>query len=210
MVCAIVCAMPTVTADDYRAPFPMLPYLPGDVSADMAIDSSDARLVLQSEVGLIALEELASKAADFNIDGDIDSTDARLILQYEVGLVHKVVPYAIYALAQDEHINEEGWNDWYAVRDDRWDKFRPAAVDVLFSPITHSDLGLPGYYTITWRYSNLGEGIHLMLYISYQNHSISNPIALTWWDYKEKTLYGFAGWRTSASEETLAAIRECL
>ena len=59
------------------------------MNGDCAIDSSDARMVLQAEVWLVHLTKEQRTAADVIGDGTIDSTVARLILQYEVGLIDK-------------------------------------------------------------------------------------------------------------------------
>ena len=57
----------------------------GDVNGDGKIDSSDARMALQHEVGVGTLTPEQLKRADANGDGKVDSSDARLILQKEVG-----------------------------------------------------------------------------------------------------------------------------
>jgi hypothetical protein len=57
----------------------------GDVDGNDAIDSSDARMVLQASVQKITLTEAQTKAADVNKDDKIDSSDARVILQVSVG-----------------------------------------------------------------------------------------------------------------------------
>ncbi len=57
----------------------------GDVDASGALDSSDARAVLQCTVGKSELSDVARFFADGNADGTIDSVDARLILQMSVG-----------------------------------------------------------------------------------------------------------------------------
>ncbi len=64
------------------------PSLLGDVNGKNAVDSTDARLVLQYAVKKIGtLPNLA--AADVNGNGTVDSTDARLILQYAVKKIKK-------------------------------------------------------------------------------------------------------------------------
>ena len=80
------------TQDDVRvskiAPdIAMICHTPGDLSGDGTVDSTDARMVLQSEVELITLTEAQETVADVTHDNKIDSSDARLILQYDVGLV---------------------------------------------------------------------------------------------------------------------------
>jgi hypothetical protein len=58
----------------------------GDINGDGAVNSSDARVVLQYTVGSIKLTEEELKLADVNGDGKVDSADARQILQTVVGL----------------------------------------------------------------------------------------------------------------------------
>jgi len=58
----------------------------GDVNRDGRIDTTDARLVLQSAVGKIT-EINSNTLADVNSDGKCDTTYARLILQYAVGKI---------------------------------------------------------------------------------------------------------------------------
>jgi len=72
-----VCGATKVTRLDFTASL-------GDVNEDGAVDSTDARLVLQFAVKKIQPNELKLKVADVNGDGRTDSTDARLILQYAV------------------------------------------------------------------------------------------------------------------------------
>ena len=59
----------------------------GDVDRDGKIDSTDARMVLQTEVKLITPNAGQSAAAEVAGDTKIDSTDARLVLQFEVKLI---------------------------------------------------------------------------------------------------------------------------
>ncbi len=58
--------------------------LPGDVNEDGAVNSLDARLVLQYAVDALTLTEKQLEAGDMNGDGVVDSPDARLILQAAV------------------------------------------------------------------------------------------------------------------------------
>lgn len=58
----------------------------GDLNGNGAVNSADARLVLQYVVGAIKLTEEERKLADVNNDGQVDSADARIILQTAVGL----------------------------------------------------------------------------------------------------------------------------
>lgn len=57
----------------------------GDISGDGKVDTTDARMALQSAVGKITLEAAQQTLGDVNGDGKIDTTDARLILQFAVG-----------------------------------------------------------------------------------------------------------------------------
>ena len=56
----------------------------GDASDDGAVDSSDARMILQSSVSKVALSARQQTAADINMDGNVDSRDARIALQIAV------------------------------------------------------------------------------------------------------------------------------
>ena len=68
-------------------PLTIPPPLKGDVDSSGGVDSSDARMVLQHEVGLIGLNAAQRSVANVNDDEKVDSSDARMILQYEVGLI---------------------------------------------------------------------------------------------------------------------------
>ncbi len=59
----------------------------GDVDGSEAVDSSDARVVLQAAVGKVALTEEQIKAADVDGNETVDSSDARLILQKSVSKI---------------------------------------------------------------------------------------------------------------------------
>ena len=61
----------------------------GDANNSGAVDSTDARLVLQYAVKKIDATKLDLSAADVNGSGAVDSTDARLILQYAVKKISK-------------------------------------------------------------------------------------------------------------------------
>lgn len=63
--------------------------VPGDVSGNGLVNSTDALLVLQYTMGLLDSSERAKveENGDLNGDGRITSEDANLILQYSVGLV---------------------------------------------------------------------------------------------------------------------------
>jgi hypothetical protein len=56
----------------------------GDVNFDGAVDSSDARMVLQAAVNKIALDDTQRTVADVDGNDTIDSSDARYILQKSV------------------------------------------------------------------------------------------------------------------------------
>lgn len=60
----------------------------GDVNGDGAVNTTDARLVLQYAVGKISDSDLDLSVADVNGDGQINTTDARLILQFAVGKIN--------------------------------------------------------------------------------------------------------------------------
>jgi len=77
-----VCGATIVTDVEYEG-------MAGDVNGDGAIDSTDARLVLQYAVGKIQETALDISSADVNGDSEVDSTDARLILQYAVGKIRE-------------------------------------------------------------------------------------------------------------------------
>lgn len=61
--------------------------LMGDVNADGAVNTTDARMVLQYAVGKLADSELNLQLADVSADAEVNTTDARLILQYAVGKI---------------------------------------------------------------------------------------------------------------------------
>ena len=63
------------------------PAVTGDVNQDGKIDTTDARLVLQSIVGKADLSGDQVTLADVNGDNKVDTVDARLILQYIVGKI---------------------------------------------------------------------------------------------------------------------------
>lgn len=58
----------------------------GDMDADGAITSSDARVVLRYGVGLEATSDILSAAADVDADGTVSASDARNVLRAAVGL----------------------------------------------------------------------------------------------------------------------------
>ena len=65
----------------------------GDVNGDGDVNSVDAALILQVEVGFIDLEDLEyPNNADVNEDGLVNSVDAQLILQFEAGEINSLPP----------------------------------------------------------------------------------------------------------------------
>ena len=61
--------------------------LMGDVNGDGAVDTTDAKLVMQLDLDLIEEAELDVAVADVNGDGAVDTTDAKLIIQLDLGLI---------------------------------------------------------------------------------------------------------------------------
>ena len=59
----------------------------GDVDGDGIVDSYDATLLLQCDVGMIGMNGLCVQNMDVSGDGVVDSYDATLILQYDVGMI---------------------------------------------------------------------------------------------------------------------------
>lgn len=80
-VCALV-LLGTMCAGSLSAAESAFPL--GDVNADSEVDSSDARLLLQSTVGFQTLSGRQQFLGDVNMDGEINSSDARLLLQASV------------------------------------------------------------------------------------------------------------------------------
>lgn len=66
----------------------------GDVNGDGAVDSSDARWLLQSVVGFQTLDGRQQFLGDVNTDGEINSSDARLLLQVSVEAA-ELSPYEV-------------------------------------------------------------------------------------------------------------------
>lgn len=64
-------------------------YVLGDVNGDGEINTRDAKLIMQYELGLVGADKLELAAADLNGDGQINTRDAKLIMQYELGLITK-------------------------------------------------------------------------------------------------------------------------
>ena len=61
----------------------------GDVNGDGRINTRDAKLIMQYELGLIDETKLDLVAADVNGDGRINTRDAKLIMQLELGLIEE-------------------------------------------------------------------------------------------------------------------------
>ena len=61
----------------------------GDVNGDGKIDTTDAKLIMQYDLGMIDETVLNLSAADVNGDGKVDTTDAKLIMQFDLGLINK-------------------------------------------------------------------------------------------------------------------------
>ena len=59
----------------------------GDVNGDGQINTRDAKLIMQYELGLIDESKVNLTAADVNGDGQINTRDAKLIMQLELGLI---------------------------------------------------------------------------------------------------------------------------
>ena len=59
----------------------------GDVNGDGRVDTTDAKLIMQYDLGLIGDAELILEVADVNGDGRVDTTDAKLIMQLDLGLI---------------------------------------------------------------------------------------------------------------------------
>jgi len=57
----------------------------GDINYDGVVNTSDARMILQSIVGKLQLSDAQKALADVNKDSKIDTADARIVLQVIVG-----------------------------------------------------------------------------------------------------------------------------
>ena len=64
-----------------------IPVRLGDVNADGQIDTTDAKLIMQFDLGLIDETALILASADVNSDGSVDTTDAKLIMQFDLGII---------------------------------------------------------------------------------------------------------------------------
>jgi hypothetical protein len=61
----------------------------GDVNGDGEVNTTDAKLVMQYDLGLIDETGLDLSVADVNGDGAVNTTDAKLIMQLDLGLIDK-------------------------------------------------------------------------------------------------------------------------
>ena len=61
----------------------------GDVNGDGVVDTTDAKLIMQYDLGLIDETALTLEAADVNGDGAVDTTDAKLVMQLDLGLIEE-------------------------------------------------------------------------------------------------------------------------
>ena len=59
--------------------------IPGDVNGDGQVNTRDAKLIMQFELGMLT-ETLDLYAADVNGDGEVNTRDAKIIMQYELGI----------------------------------------------------------------------------------------------------------------------------
>ena len=64
-------------------------YTLGDITGEGFIDSEDALLAMDYEMGMCDLDEVQLLAADTNHDTWVDSQDAILILDYEMGFIEE-------------------------------------------------------------------------------------------------------------------------
>ena len=64
-----------------------IPVVLGDFNGDGQIDTTDAKLIMQYDLGLLDADELSLMASDVNSDGVVDTTDAKLVMQFDIGLI---------------------------------------------------------------------------------------------------------------------------
>jgi len=74
-------------------PVPPPTILYGDANLDGEVNSQDALVVLQHNVGKITLESIAFTSADVNYDNEVTSIDALIILQYGVAKITEIPAY---------------------------------------------------------------------------------------------------------------------
>ena len=77
----------TITVDLQFTPKPDV--VLGDVNGDGVVDTTDAKLIMQYDLGLIDETALTLEAADVNGDGAVDTTDAKLVMQLDLGLIEE-------------------------------------------------------------------------------------------------------------------------
>ena len=58
-----------------------------DVNGDDAVDTTDAKMIMQYDLTVIGAEDLNLNVGDVNGDGSVDTTDAKLIMQFDLGMV---------------------------------------------------------------------------------------------------------------------------
>ena len=59
----------------------------GDVNGDGFVDTTDAKLIMQCDLGMIDADGMNLSVADVNGDGAVDTTDAKLIMQKDLGMI---------------------------------------------------------------------------------------------------------------------------
>ena len=77
----------TITVD---LRFSEITALEGDVNGDGKVDTTDAKLIMQYDLGLVDETALELAVADVNGDGKVDTTDAKLIMQFDLGLIDEL------------------------------------------------------------------------------------------------------------------------
>ncbi len=61
----------------------------GDVNGDGKVDTTDAKLIMQFDLGIAGETALDLSLADVNGDGKADTTDAKLVMQLDLGLIEQ-------------------------------------------------------------------------------------------------------------------------
>ena len=61
----------------------------GDVNGDGAVNTTDAKLIMQYDLGIIDADGLNLSVADVNGDGAVNTTDAKLIMQKDLGIISR-------------------------------------------------------------------------------------------------------------------------
>lgn len=62
-------------------------YLLGDVNHDDKVNTTDAKLIMQLELGMVDENAIDLSLADVNGDGKYNTTDAKLVMQLELGMI---------------------------------------------------------------------------------------------------------------------------